>query len=173
MLTLSLLRHAKSSWGGPSQTDYTRPLNKRGEKAIPVMAAYIVEQRIFPDLILCSPATRTVQTLDRLLKAFASKPEVRYEDALYNAWHGAILNLLKGLGKTYSHVMVIGHNPGLQAFAMQILDEGEPDEVAALASKFPTAALAVFEFDVPSWRKIGARKGKLCQFVFPKALEAA
>ncbi len=36
--TLTLLRHAKSSWQDPSLTDMERPLNKRGRRDATAMA---------------------------------------------------------------------------------------------------------------------------------------
>ena len=38
MKQLLLIRHAKSSWDDPSQNDFDRPLNKRGNKDALVMA---------------------------------------------------------------------------------------------------------------------------------------
>ena len=53
MLTLSLLRHAKSSWDDPAQKDFDRPLSDRGEEAAPRMGAYMAAEGLKPDVILC------------------------------------------------------------------------------------------------------------------------
>ena len=77
MLTLSLLRHAKSSWANPGQQDFDRPLNERGLEAAPRMGAFMAEHGIAPDLVLCSPSVRTRQTLDLVLPHFSPAPTVR------------------------------------------------------------------------------------------------
>ncbi|MFI5000638.1 MAG: SixA phosphatase family protein, partial [Reyranellales bacterium] len=68
MKAILLLRHAKSGWGDASLADHDRPLNRRGERAAEAMAVHIVRQAPRPDLILCSTATRTCQTLAPLLR---------------------------------------------------------------------------------------------------------
>jgi len=60
--TLTILRHAKSSWENESLADYERPLNKRGERDAPVMAKRIQEAGIRPSLIVASHAVRAWTT---------------------------------------------------------------------------------------------------------------
>ena len=67
MLTLSLLRHAKSSWKNPTLADRDRPLATRGETDAPVMGKAMAERGIDPDLVLCSSARRTRDTLALVL----------------------------------------------------------------------------------------------------------
>ena len=67
MLTLALLRHAKSSWDNPALSDFDRPLNSRGQKNAPEAGMALRELGFKPDLILCSPSKRTRETLDLAL----------------------------------------------------------------------------------------------------------
>ena len=46
MKTLTLVRHAKSSWKDQYLSDRERPLNKRGERDAPVMGKRIAEAGI-------------------------------------------------------------------------------------------------------------------------------
>ncbi len=48
MVTLVLLRHAKSSWSDAELDDRDRPLAKRGTKAIPAIARYMQKEGIQP-----------------------------------------------------------------------------------------------------------------------------
>ena len=64
MLYLTLIRHAKSSWDDPSLDDFERPLNKRGLFTAPLVAQKLKIELPTPDLILCSPAKRAMQTAD-------------------------------------------------------------------------------------------------------------
>jgi len=56
MLTLYLLRHAKSSWNTPAQSDFDRPLNKRGRKDAAELGRYMQTAAIQPELVLLSSA---------------------------------------------------------------------------------------------------------------------
>ena len=82
MLTLSLLRHAKSSWKNPALPDRERPLNARGMGDAPAMGRTMSERGIDPELVLCSSAQRTVDTLALVLPELKIEPKVIYEDAL-------------------------------------------------------------------------------------------
>ena len=91
MLTLSLLRHAKSGWDDSSLKDFDRPLSERGETAAPRMGAYMAAQGLAPDLVLCSPAVRACRTLDLVLPHLAGGPTVVYEDNFYLAAPSVLL----------------------------------------------------------------------------------
>ena len=87
-----LLRHAKSAWGQPGLDDHDRPLNKRGERAAEAMAEHIVHNAPRPDLILCSTAVRTRQTLAPLVKRLgAPAPPIALENGLYLASEDVLL----------------------------------------------------------------------------------
>src|SRR4029450_13070844 len=114
MLTLSLLRHAKSSWDDASLEDFERPLAKRGESAAPRMGRFMAEQGLAPQLILCSPAVRARQTLDLVLPHLAGGPTVVYEDNFYLDAPSVLLARLRKVEGKVSHVMIVGHDPGMQ-----------------------------------------------------------
>ncbi len=97
MLTLSLLRHAKSSWKNPALPDRERPLNARGMSDAPAMGRAMSERGIEPELVLCSSAQRTVDTLSLVLPELKIEPEVIYEDALYQASPDDMLGMVRGL----------------------------------------------------------------------------
>jgi phosphohistidine phosphatase len=170
MLTLLLLRHAKSSWDEPSLKDFDRPLAPRGQAAAPRMGAYMAKQGLAPERILCSPAVRARQTLDLLLPHLAGEPTVVYEDALYLAPASLMLARLRKIEGQVGSVMIVGHDPGMQGLALELSGAGGADVLSALAAKFPTAALAVIRFKVREWSRIGPAKGRIEQFVTPKML---
>jgi len=172
MLTLSLLRHAKSSWDNPCLEDFDRPLAKRGEEAAPRMGAYMKKHAIVPELILCSSAVRTRQTLDLVLPCLSGTPTVAHEDGLYLAAAKTLLARVRRIGPEISHAMLVGHDPGMHELAMDLAGSGDAEALAALARKFPTAGLAVIAFKASAWSKIGSGKGHLELFVTPKTLLA-
>jgi phosphohistidine phosphatase len=170
MVTLSLLRHAKSSWDDPGLDDIDRPLAERGKKAAPRMGAYMAEHGIAPDLILSSPSVRTRQTLDLVLPKLASTPPVTLEDGLYLATALALLKRVRKLKPSVRHVMVVGHDPGLHDLAVELAGSGDPADLQALAAKFPTAGLAVIVFEASAWQGVEPGAGRLVLFMTPRRL---
>jgi phosphohistidine phosphatase len=171
MLTLTLLRHAKSSWSDARLRDIERPLSGRGEKTAPRMGAFMARQGLVPDLVLCSPAVRARQTLDLMLPRLKPAPAVVYEDALYLGSPAVMLKRLHKVAPKVRHVMIVGHNPGLQSLARELAGTGAEGDLAALAEKLPTAGLVVIEFDVGRWAKVKAGGGCLKLFTAPKRLQ--
>jgi len=172
MLTLSLLRHAKSSWDDPALEDHERPLAPRGEKAAPLIGRHIAHEKLTPDLVLCSTALRTRQTLALVLLELKTKPaDIVYDDRLYLATPAAMTARLSELGSEPRHVMLVGHNPGFHALALELVRGGSKPAVARLARKFPTGALAVIDFhDTDSWSALRPATGTLRTFTAPKDL---
>jgi phosphohistidine phosphatase len=174
MLTLLLLRHAKSSWEIPALADYDRPLAKRGQKAAPRMGAEIAMLELRPDLVLCSGAARTRETLALVMPALGSpSPEVVYDDAIYMATPASLLKQLRGLADRPggpTTVMIVGHNPGLEELADLLIGSGDAEAHRLLQDKFPTCALAVVNFDTERWSDIAPSAGSLARFITPARL---
>jgi phosphohistidine phosphatase len=170
MLTLSLLRHAKSAWDDPKLRDIERPLNERGRDAAPRMGAFMAEKGLVPELILCSPSVRTRQTLDLVLPYLSPAPAVLFEDAIYLGAPSVLLKRVRRVEKPVGHVMIVAHDPGLHHLAMEMSASGEPELLEALARKFPTAGLAVIEFETNAWSKVKPGAGRLVLFMTPKRL---
>ncbi len=174
MKTVSLFRHAKSDWkDSPSIADFDRPLSDRGLKAAPKMGEAMRERGLHPDLVLCSTSVRTRQTWALAAPmAFDIQPEVRFEQGLYHATSSQLIERLRELDDDLGHVMIVGHNPGLQALALALCRPGD-DELAALREKLPTAALAILTFDDERWQDLQPRAGDLILFLTPKQLRKA
>lgn len=170
MLTLSLLRHAKSSWGDSGLQDIERPLNERGLEAAPRMGAFMAEQSIVPDVVLCSPAVRTRQTLDLVLPHLSPAPAIVYKDKLYLGSASTLLRAVRKLEADIKHAMIVAHDPGLHQLAMELSGSGDSDLLQALAQKFPTAALAVIVFGGHSWARVKPGAGSLAHLMAPKRL---
>lgn len=173
MLTLALLRHAKSSWDTPGLDDFERPLNARGQQAAPVMGREIRRLKLDTGSILCSPAARTRETLALALPGRSSGPAVAYERDLYMATAEDLLGRLRRLSDDHPSALVIGHNPSLHNLALALAGKGDRDAMADLAHDFPTATLAVIEFDLSRWRDIDVGKGRLVHYTTPRRLSPA
>jgi phosphohistidine phosphatase len=168
MRTLYLLRHAKSSWSDPSLVDEKRPLAPRGRRDAKRIAAHLREHRIEPELVLCSPAERTRQTLELVRPALGAATTVRIEPDFYPGLDEDLLDQLHALSDETGSVLLIGHNPGIQELALRLAAGGS--ELARLRAKFPTAALATLTIPHARWERLAAGDAALAAFVVPREL---
>lgn len=171
MKTILLLRHAKSAWSDPRLDDHERPLSRRGERAAKAMADHIARKEPRPDLILCSTAMRTRQTLAPLVKRLDSPaPPIALERDLYLAPEDVLLAHLQALGDEIATVLLIAHNDGIWRLAAALAGSGPSEALAALREKFPTGALATLRVPNKPWRELELGSAKLTAFVRPRDL---
>lgn len=171
MPTLHLLRHAKSSWGEPGLADHDRPLSDRGRRAASAMAAHLRRAGVAPDLVLCSSARRTVETLAAIRHSLPRTAGIETTPELYEAGASSLLDRLRAVPPAIATLMLIGHNPGLEVLAGQLAGEGsDPEARQALGRKFPTGALATLEFE-GEWRDLAWGAARLTAFVAPRDLD--
>lgn len=168
---LYLMRHGKAEKSRKEDRDVFRPLMKRGRKDVKKIRNLMIDRQLKPDLILCSPAVRTMETLVKLKKAFAAT-EVVFIDALYTADADDILRILRRTAPDKREVLVIGHNPGLQEFLPMVCDWNTADEepyTHRIADGFPTSALACLDIPEP-WQKLGNTPVRLKEFIYSSDL---
>ena len=161
MKQLILVRHAKSSWKDSSIEDHDRPLNKRGEREAPYMAKVLSKRKITPDIIVSSTAERAWTTAREFAKKLDyKKKDIVREKELYMADVDDMLQYVKDINDKHSVVMLVGHNPGLTSFA-NLLSKDSIDNI-------PTCGVYALQFDIESWKDVGAEKGKVTFFEYPK-----
>lgn len=166
---LLLLRHAKSSWGDLALDDFDRPLAQRGLDAAPSMGREIARRGWIPQKALVSAALRTRDTW-RLVSGEwdATRSEVEFSRAIYEASADDILAEIRKTAKPVSTLLVVGHNPGMEELARR-LASGRSDAgvLDRLRAKFPTGALARFEFE-GDWNSLKTGTARLTHFVRPR-----
>jgi phosphohistidine phosphatase len=116
-----------------------------------------------PELVLCSSAARTLQTLQLLDLGLGT--EILVETRLYGATAGELLARLKMVPASVGSVLLIGHNPGIEQLTRMLDDEG-----LASVEKFPTAGLAVLHLPIDTWNELTPRIGHVDRFVSPRDL---
>ena len=164
--TLYLLRHAKSSWDEATIPDRERPLSSRGRRACQLVAEHLRREQITPELVLCSSATRTRETLELIAPGFGLPVEALFEDRLYGASAAELLARLRAVDESVASLLLIGHNPAIQDLARSLVRT----PAKALEGKFPTAALATLVV-TSSWNPLAAGSATLLAFVKPRELE--
>lgn len=173
MKKIILLRHAKSSWDDPSLDDHDRPLNNRGRSAAPVIANWLAHRKHGVDLILCSSAVRTRETVARMRNAVPDLPEPLIEHGLYHASPEMLRERLRALPSDCGAVMLVGHQPGLSSLARQLADGTENRRCRRAYEHFPTAAAAVLELDIGAWTDLSYGAARFVDFAKPRELMEA
>lgn len=160
--TLVMIRHAKSSWVNPLQSDFERPLNERGKREAPEMAHKLKQAGIMPDLVLCSKAKRTRQTAKRICEVLGYDLErVRFEEKLYHCIPSVFDELLYEVDDKIKTVFIIAHNPGITEFVNHLSHDFTIDNM-------PTCGIACARFDAAEWNLFPAVKKTVFLFEYPE-----
>lgn len=166
--TLLLLRHAKS--GYPADVaDHDRPLAPRGVRESGLAGEWLRTHAPTIDAVLCSTATRTRATLERI----RVDAPVHYTEQLYGAPPGGVID---EINRAQSHfdtavdtLLVIGHEPAMSAVALGLADDDDSNATATeqISTKFPTSAFAVLHTTQP-WERLELSGAALVGFHVPR-----
>ena len=170
MKRLTVLRHAKSSWGDPDLDDFDRPLNDRGWEAARRIGRELQRRQVRFDLVLASPAVRVRETLDGVQERFAFEGPIHFDQRLYLAGEELLLTIVHELPDSAGSALLVGHNPGLQELVLKLAPEGEREH-RRVQEKFPTAALAMTDLPALSWRDVETGSGWLAELILPRELD--
>lgn len=175
MKQLFLLRHAKSAWDDPSVGDHDRPLAPRGIKASHRMGQYMKSHGLLPDMVVCSTAVRAADTLLNVMAELESvqpvRPPVEHDRAMYLCGWQAWMDRIRYTPDDINKLLVVGHNPDMHNLALMLCRNGPEDQLARLASHYPTGALTQIEMDSDKWATISAENCRLVNFVVPRQLD--
>lgn len=170
MKRLILMRHAKSSWSDETLADIDRPLNERGRNAARVMGQWMRQHGHSPDIVLVSPAVRCRDTLVGVRSAAGATWASDEVAPLYAAEPQTILEAIRmhGTGDT---VMVVGHQPGIGAFARAMRIDPPPQHPQYM--KYPTGTVTVLEVPIADWSDLGFGSATLLDQASPKQVAEA
>ncbi|MDA1027911.1 MAG: histidine phosphatase family protein [Bacteroidetes bacterium] len=160
MKSIYLLRHAKSDWSTPFGNDHDRKLNDRGIASAGVIGRHLSSAVKPPQLILCSTARRTRETIELLTSASNWKAPVSFDAGIYDASTEDIFSRIRLVPETIDIVMIVGHQPTTGAVASLLLD-GTPVEI-------PTCAFLYLEAKVDNWFTIGKGCATLKHYAIPR-----
>lgn len=154
MKKLYLLRHAKSSWKNPHLEDFDRPLNNRGKYQVKFINKFVSKNQIKPQLILCSNSNRTRLTANGIF----NNKNIIFLDSLYHATRNKIMEIIKSTDKQIDSLMIIGHNPGLNEFAYDLVD---------FKNNFQTGSLIEIDISIDNWLDLHKNSSKFVSYTNP------
>lgn len=136
MRELILLRHAHAEPADTGQADIDRPLSPHGHAEAEAAGRWLIEQRLIPDRVLCSPARRSRETLEAVL-ALTGYVEQRLEDRIYEATSGTLAGFADD-HREVERLLLVGHNPGMEQL-LALMHSGQSGDYRGM----PTASIAV------------------------------
>jgi phosphohistidine phosphatase len=168
MKSLTLLRHAKSTWDDPVARDFDRPLNPRGRRAAHAVGQRMKEEGLGFDRVLASPARRVIETLDEVQSAFGPL-RAEYDQRIYLASTDTLLDIIHAADDGIARLLLVGHNPGLESLALALTGPGALRSEVEV--KYPTGTLAEIALPLDHWRDVGEGQGSLNRFIRPRDLD--
>jgi len=161
MKTLTIFRHAKSSWNHPELNDHDRPLNKRGKRDAPIMGDRLKAAGIRPSLIIGSSAVRAWKTARIIARQIAYPIEfLQREPGLYHAGVNKLLDIIAAQDDGFNSIMIVGHNPGLTDLAN--------DFIPGITSNIPTAGFVSILIGSDDWNLRTRDSVELIGYDYPK-----
>jgi phosphohistidine phosphatase len=161
MKTLSILRHAKSSWDNADIEDIDRPILPKGEKRTLRVCQFLNTNHLVPELIYSSPAKRALQTAQIIETETNLNANIQRVEAFYPGHIKAYLKQINSIAENYTHAMIIGHNPELSKLAADLLNENREWWI-------PTSGLVIVTFTNELWQEIRLGQGNLLHYIKPK-----
>ena len=162
MKTVIIVRHAKSSWDDPAQTDFERPLNERGKRDAPEMAERLLKKKIKIDAFISSPAKRAKKTATIFAAAYGvQKDDVILKDLLYHAGENDFYAIIRQLPDAVNNIAIFSHNPGLTDFVNTLTSSVRTDNV-------PTCGMFAVSFE-GSWETFKDAPKQFLFYDYPKS----
>lgn len=167
MARITLFRHGKAETPTTGLADFDRKLSGKGRMNARQMGAFLMEQKMLPEMILVSPAARTLETLKIASQGWPDIKQIICDD-IYEASANELLMLIAKKASDLSNVMIIGHNPGLVVVLNQMVDDRQADRDL---SYFPTCCVAEIGFAVDQLRAIVSDEGTLMSMIRVRDLD--
>ena len=164
MKKLYILRHAEALPGG---NDKERVLSPKGKQDALALGRVMKEKNYVPDFVLCSPAVRTRQTLEEVLKSLGD-PITDYPGTIYNGTHSNLMMMIQATKDHYNSLLVVGHNPVVHELtALLAAQSSSASLMNKLAMGYRPGTLSAFECPQEEWMHIQSGNNTLTDFLEP------
>lgn len=165
MKRLTIIRHAKSSWNHAGLPDHERPLNKRGNKAAPMIGEVLSEREFQPDVLISSTAVRALSTAREISQKIGYPPDaIISEPDIYMACTDELIGVISRINEDFGHAVLFGHNPGFENLVDELLRDGSVD-------RMPTCAVADLELSVDYWGEVSPSCARLIDYLYPRMFD--
>jgi phosphohistidine phosphatase len=146
MKKIILIRHAKSDWDHPWLADFECPLDERGLRDAPQMAASLKNRGITVDLICSSTAKRAQQTACMTAEVLGYPEEkIQWEKSLYHASEDHLLRFIQSQSDQIQTLVLVGHNPGLTELI---------NLLGVKLDNLPTSGQFAFSLSTTHWKEL-------------------
>lgn len=161
MKRVVIVRHAKSVPYGYDD-DFNRDLSSRGKNDAKLVSTELEKRKVFPDIMVSSPAKRAIKTARIYAKNLNfNKKEIAEVEEIYDGQTTAdFLEMIQSFPENAQTAFIFGHNPGFHYFVSNLLKQFGGD--------MPTCSTVAIDFNVESWKKVEARTGKMAFQLIPK-----
>jgi phosphohistidine phosphatase len=164
MKTLFLLRHAKSQRKNETLPDFERLLTGRGKRTAETVGRYLRSDGRVPQLILSSPAVRTRETVELVMKAAKWTTEVRYDQRIYDADGIHLAEVVAQIENDRKVALIVGHNPGIEELFLLLTGNGD---------QIPAGSMAKLRIKTTKWANAVDKRATLEWLLTPGEMESA
>jgi len=163
MKRVIIVRHAKSVPYGYDD-DFHRDLTERGVSDALKISQELKSRIVFADLVIASPATRTMHTASVFCQNLDYDPRKisQVEDLYGGITTQSFIELLQDLPESVQTVFVFGHNPTVYYLAYNL--------VKYFNSDMPTCSTVALDFPVEKWQDVSARGAQVAFQLTPKSV---
>src|SRR5690606_16009316 len=151
---LTLMRHGEAETGIGCQGDFNRAITGNGIIKLQRLNLVLKQKEAKFDLLLKSPALRTMQTAQLISENLLVDEEI-IEDAIYESSVDNLLEIVQFVPNRFENILLVGHNPGISALLVYLVGDFNISLLPGM--------MAVINFDLPNWNMISRGSGSLIE----------
>jgi phosphohistidine phosphatase len=165
MKKLFILRHAQAM-PVEGTVDKDRHLTPTGVADAKALGRAMKSRGYQPDMVLCSTAARTRETLEGLAESLKTVP-VLYIAKIYEGGTGDLFHAVQQADEDVNSLLIIGHNPSIHTLAVRLTQENSPMLINRLAAGYKPGTLSVLECPCKTWKEIKPHQNALVDLLEP------
>jgi phosphohistidine phosphatase len=165
MKRLFILRHAQTEPAGHGG-DRERELTAQGIEDARALGRTMKAKGFIPDLVFCSPARRTKQTLGKISETLGVL-QTEFQRIIYEGGYNELVELVKEADNSSNALLVVGHNPAIHQFAASMAQEDKNPLLSRLNVSYAPGTLTVLDVPRESWAELSHGENKLVDLIEP------
>ncbi len=165
MKKLYILRHAQTEPAG-NGGDRERELTAPGIQDARAIGKTMKSKNFIPDFVLCSPATRTRQTLDKILETLGPV-QTEFARVIYEGGYNELLELVRNTDDACDAILIVGHNPAIHQFAASMAEEDCNPALGKLNLSYAPGTLTVLNVPHENWASLSHGQNRLVDLIAP------